>query len=134
MFSLGNYYHPRTHIHSNLMMTSLKLQIHVCIYIYKSASKSQYEFSYINIMSLDSVIPKRAFVIITSRFPLRLHMMSFYMIPLKLQKEIISGSNCILICYHHLIYAANTIFFPHNKYIILKSCACRIQAIFPLQH
>lgn len=31
-------------------------------------------------------------------------------------------------CYHHPNYAANTI-FSHNKHIILKSCACRIQAI-----
>lgn len=73
------------------MVTSLKLQIHALKSKMKCASKSWYEFPYINIMSLDSVIPKRAFVIITSRFSLRLNVMPFYIVPFKLKKEIISG-------------------------------------------
>lgn len=69
-------------------------------------------------------------MIIMSRFSLRLHIMPFYVISLKLHTEIISGSKWTLMCYHHPNYAANTIFFSIINTLYSKAVLAEFRQYF----
>lgn len=136
MFSSGNYYHPKTHIHSNLIITSLKSQIHVLKKNQHKTNSQRYlllkvSMSFLILISCLQTIPKRALVIIMSRFSLRLHMILCDIFEMthrdnfrfKVDFNVLPPSQ--LCCKYH--------FFPIINTLYSKAVLAEFRQ-FPLQH